>query len=44
MVQPLKELGEKSVEVLIDMIHGKEPRKIVLKPELKEGGSTAKKA
>ena len=44
MVQPLKELGEQSVEVLIDMIHGKEPRKIVLKPELKEGGSTAKKA
>ena len=44
MVQPLKELGEKSVEVLIDMIQGKEPRKIVLKPELKEGGSTAKKA
>lgn len=44
MVQPLRELGEKSVEVLIDMIQGKEARTLVFKPELKVGGSTAKKA
>ncbi len=43
IVQPLKELGEKSVEVLIDMIQGKEAQTIVLKPTLKLGGSTEKK-
>lgn len=43
IVQPLKELGEKSVEVLIGMIQGKEPQTIVLKPALKLGGSTEKK-
>lgn len=43
LVQPLKELGEKSVEVLARMIAGHPAEKIVLKPELKEGGSTAKK-
>jgi len=43
IVQPLKELGEKSVEVLIDMIQGKEAQTIVLKPALKLGGSTEKK-
>lgn len=43
IVQPLKELGVKSIETLISMIQGKEPQKIVLKPGLKEGGSTAKK-
>ena len=43
IVQPLKELGEKSVEVLIDMIQGKEAQTIVLKPTLKLGGSTEKR-
>ncbi len=43
IVQPLKELGEKSVEVLIAMIQGKEGQTIILKPELKLGGSTEKK-
>lgn len=43
IVQPLKELGEKSVEVLIDMIQGKGAQTIVLKPALKLGGSTEKK-
>ena len=42
IVQPLKQLGEKSVDVLIDMIHGKAPEKIILKPALIEGGSTQK--
>lgn len=43
IVQPLKELGEKSVEVLIDMIQGQEAQTIVLKPALRLGGSTEKK-
>ena len=43
IVQPLKELGEKSVEVLVSMIGGNPAEKIVLKPELKAGGSTAKR-
>lgn len=43
IVQPLKELGEKSVEVLVSMIGGNPAEKIVLKPELKEGGSTAQR-
>ena len=43
IVQPLKELGEKSVEVLVRMIAGNPAEKIVLKPELKEGGSTAQR-
>lgn len=43
IVQPLKELGEKSVEVLIDMIQGKAPQKIILKPDLKIGGSTERR-
>lgn len=40
LVQPLKELGEKSVEVLIDMIEGKPAGRIILRPELIVGGST----
>lgn len=43
IVQPLKALGEKSVEVLINMIHGKPAESIILKPELIVGGSTDKK-
>lgn len=43
IVQPLKELGEKSVEVLINMIQGKPAENVVLKPEMIEGGSTAPK-
>lgn len=43
IVQPLKELGEKSVEVLIGMIEGKPAESIILKPELKIGGSTENK-
>lgn len=42
IVQPLKALGEKSVEVLVDMIHGKPAESIILKPELILGGSTEK--
>lgn len=42
IVQPLKELGEKSVEVLVDMIDGKEPKQIILNPELILGESTEK--
>ena len=42
IVQPLKELGEKSVEVLVNMIGGKPAEKIVLKPAIKLGGSTDK--
>jgi len=42
IVQPLKELGEKSVEVLIGMIEGKSAEKIVLKPDIILGGSTEK--
>ncbi len=40
IVQPLKELGEKSVEALIGMIEGKPAETIVLKPTLIPGGST----
>lgn len=40
IVQPLKVLGEKSVEVLVAMIEGKQPEKIVLSPELIRGGSS----
>ena len=40
IVQPLKVLGEKSVEVLVSMIEGKQPEKIVLSPELILGGSS----
>ncbi|MDD6252668.1 MAG: LacI family DNA-binding transcriptional regulator [Candidatus Cryptobacteroides sp.] len=43
IVQPLKELGEKSVDVLINMIHDKPAEKVVLKPEMIEGNSTAPK-
>ncbi len=42
IVQPLKELGEKSVDVLIGMIDGKPGENIILKPELILGGSTEK--
>lgn len=42
IVQPLKALGEKSVEVLVSMIQGKEAESIILKPELIIGGSTNK--
>ena len=44
IVQPLKELGEKSVDVLINMIHNKPAEKVVLKPEMIEGNSTAMKS
>ena len=40
IVQPLKELGEKSVETLVRMIEGGVAEKTVLKPALVEGGST----
>jgi LacI family transcriptional regulator len=43
IVQPLKELGEKSVDVLINMIQGKAAENVVLKPEMIEGGSTSPK-
>lgn len=43
IVQPLTDLGEKSVETLVRMIDGGEPEKTVLKPTLLEGGSTAKR-
>ena len=43
IVQPLKALGEKSVDVLINMIQNKPAEKVVLKPEMIEGGSTAQK-
>lgn len=43
IVQPLKALGEKSVDVLISMIQGKGAESIVLNPELVPGGSTEKK-
>ncbi|MBO7640289.1 MAG: LacI family DNA-binding transcriptional regulator [Bacteroidales bacterium] len=43
IVQPLTDLGEKSVETLVRMIDGGEPEKTVLKPTLVEGGSTAKR-
>ena len=40
IVQPLKELGEKSVEVLTSMIQGNPEERIILKPEIIYGGST----
>lgn len=43
IVQPLKALGEKSVDVLVSMIQGKGAESIVLSPELVSGGSTEKK-
>lgn len=43
MVQPLNELGEKSVNVLASMIDGNPPETIILTPTLIEGGSTAAK-
>ena len=42
IVQPLKSLGEKSVEVLVNMIDGNPAESIILKPELVLGGSTEK--
>ena len=42
IVQPLRQLGEKSVDVLVDMIKGKTDEEIVLSPKLIIGGSTAK--
>ena len=43
IVQPLKQLGEKSVDVLIGMIQGKPAEKVILKPEMIEGDSTKAK-
>ena len=43
IVQPLKALGEKSVEVLVNMIQGKPAESVILKPEMVEGNSTAAK-
>ncbi len=43
IVQPLRQLGEKSVDVLVDMIKGKPSEEIVLTPKLIVGGSTQKK-
>ena len=43
IIQPLKELGEKSVETLVRMIEGGVAEKTVLTPTLIEGGSTAKR-
>lgn len=40
IVQPLKDLGEKSVEILVGMIDGKEPERIILNPEIIRGEST----
>ena len=40
IVQPLKELGEKSVETLVRMIENGPAEKTVLKPTLVGGGST----
>lgn len=42
IVQPLKSLGEKSVEVLVNMIDGQPAESIILKPDLILGGSTEK--
>lgn len=42
IVQPLKDLGEKSVEVLSSMIKGHEAQNIRLAPQLILGGSTDK--
>ena len=43
IVQPLRQLGEKSVDVLVDMIKGKPEEEILLTPKLIVGGSTQKK-
>lgn len=43
IVQPLKDLGVKSVETLIGMIEGQPSEKIILKPEIKLGGSSMKR-
>ena len=43
IVQPLKQLGEKSVDVLINMIQGKPAESVILKPEMIEGHSTDQK-
>ncbi len=43
IVQPLKVLGETSVEMLVSMIEGKKPEKILLSPELIRGGSSESK-
>lgn len=43
LVQPLKALGEKSVDVLVNMINNKPAEKVVLKPEMIEGNSTSQK-
>lgn len=43
IVQPLKALGEKSVEVLTSMIQGKEAQTIKMEPQLILGGSTDRK-
>ena len=41
LIQPLKELGEKAVEVLGKMIENNEPGEtVILKPEMILGGST----
>lgn len=40
IVQPLKELGEKSVETLVSMIQGKPAESTILKSRLVLGGST----
>ena len=39
----LKQLGEKSVDVLINMIQGKPAESVILKPEMIEGHSTDQK-
>lgn len=43
IVQPLNQLGKKSVDVLVDMIKGRPAEQILLKPALIKGGSTRKK-
>lgn len=42
IVQPFKQLGEKSVDVLVDMINGRPAEEIMLDPKLIVGGSTAR--
>ena len=39
----IKQLGEKSVDVLINMIQGKPAESVILKPEMIEGHSTDQK-
>ena len=43
IIQPLKELGVKSVDTLIDMIQGKNADTVKLQASLVEGESTAQK-